>query len=184
MEISKEKGKGKVESADNAAWPVEIIRSGRRVKTVSARLVNGVLQVQAPAHISDAELGPIIEKLRTRMSHRVPDRPDSDHALEQRAHELNRQFFGGQLRWKSVRYSTRQNTMHGSCTPTRGTIRLSSRMATLPAWVRDYVLVHELAHLLEANHGPNFWALVNRYPLTERARGYLMALDLENIGEG
>jgi predicted metal-dependent hydrolase len=36
--------------------------------------------------------------------------------------------------------------------------------------------VHELAHLVHASHGPEFWALVNRYPKTERARGYLMAL--------
>lgn len=39
--------------------------------------------------------------------------------------------------------------------------------------------MHELAHLLEGNHGPKFWRLVKRYPLTERARGYLMALDIE-----
>jgi predicted metal-dependent hydrolase len=38
-----------------------------------------------------------------------------------------------------------------------------------------------LAHLLEANHGSRFWNLVNRYPRTERARGYLMALGLEDL---
>jgi hypothetical protein len=43
--------------------------------------------------------------------------------------------------------------------------------------VLDYILVHELAHLREPGHGPEFWALCNRYSLTERARGYLMAVD-------
>jgi predicted metal-dependent hydrolase len=72
----------------------------------------------------------------------------------------------------------------GSCTPTDQTIRLSHRLATMPAFVRDYVIIHELAHLLEANHGPKFWKLVNRYPKTERARGYLMAVGLEEMEEG
>ena len=43
----------------------------------------------------------------------------------------------------------------------------------MPSWVLDYVLVHELAHLRVPGHGPKFWALVDRYPRTERARGYL-----------
>jgi predicted metal-dependent hydrolase len=46
----------------------------------------------------------------------------------------------------------------------------------VPPWVLDYVLLHELAHLLEPGHGPAFWALLESYPRTERARGYLEGL--------
>jgi hypothetical protein len=61
----------------------------------------------------------------------------------------------------------------GSCTPANRTIRISSRLKQMPEWVLDYVLVHELAHLLVAAHDASFWALVDRYERTERARGYL-----------
>lgn len=162
-------------------WPVQVIRSAQRQKTVSAQLEDGVLVIRAPKAMSDLELAPIIDGLKVRMQKRKNALPQTDELLETRAHELNRKYFGGRLRWRSVRYVTNQNSRFGSCTPEEGTIRLSHRLATMPVWVRDYVLVHELAHLEEANHGPRFWKLVNRFPLTERARGYLMAVGLEEV---
>ena len=66
-----------------------------------------------------------------------------------------------------------QRRRWGSCTPADGTIRLSDRLRPMPAWVRDYVLLHELVHLVEANHTPRFHALVAAYPDAERAQGYL-----------
>jgi hypothetical protein len=54
-----------------------------------------------------------------------------------------------------------------------GTIRISARLRGMPSWVLDYVLLHELAHLLQPRHGPQFWALLQGYPRTERARGFL-----------
>ncbi len=161
---------------------IRIIRSDRRVKTVSARLVDGgtTIEVLAPAGATDQELAPLIERLKGRLlRHKEKAATADDRVLAQRAAELNRAYFQGKLRWSEIRYVANQQKRYGSCTPATGVIRISHRVATMPAWVRDYVIVHELAHLKEANHGPRFWALVNRYPKTERARGYLIALGLE-----
>ena len=139
--------------------------------------------VRAPAEMSDAALQPIIEKLRDRIDRHKVKRELSDAGLAQRAQALNRAYFDGKLVWQSLVWTTNQDHRWGSCTTTTGAIRISHRLATLPEWVLDYVLVHELAHLLEPNHGPRFWALVQRYPKTERARGYLMALSGEEREE-
>ncbi len=163
-------------------WEVEIIRSQKRRKTISGRLVDNRLVIRAPAFATDEELAPFIDRLKQKIARR--NIPDTDEALEARAQEMNKRYFNGRLRWKSIRYVTNQNSRFGSCTPGRGTIRLNHRLAKMPRWVRDYVLIHELAHLEEANHGPRFWKLVNQYPLTERARGYLMAVGLEELSEG
>lgn len=152
-----------------------IIRSHKRVKTVQAREVDGILEVRVPAAMSEAELRPVIARLRLRMQKRKAAAKLDDAFLEERAGILNRRYFRGRLVWRSIRWASNQDRRHGSCTPARGDIRISHQLAQLPRFVLDYVIVHELAHLLEANHGRNFWALVNRYPKTERARGYLMA---------
>lgn len=69
-----------------------------------------------------------------------------------------------------------QNERWASCTSARGAIRISTRLARVPAWVVDAVIVHELAHLIEPNHSPAFWTLANRYPRQERASGFLEAM--------
>ncbi len=158
---------------------VRIIRSARRAKTVSARVVDDALEVLAPAHLSDAQLQPIIADLQARLAKRQQHRDLDDADLDVLARQLNTQYFGGTLRWASIGWSARQEKQFGSCTLSARTIRLSTRLARTPRFVLEYVVVHELAHLVEANHGPGFWALVNRYPRTERARGYLMAVGLE-----
>jgi len=158
-----------------------IIRSRKRIKTVQAREVDGVLEVRAPAVMSDTELKPVIDRFHKRIQRRKAAQNLEDHFLQERAKNLNQRFFDGQLAWQSIRWATSQTRRHGSCSPTRGDIRISHRLAKAPRFVLDYVIVHELAHLLEPNHGKGFWTLVNRYPKTERARGYLMAIDREDL---
>jgi predicted metal-dependent hydrolase len=160
---------------------VRIVRSDRRARTVGAKLVGDTVEISAPAHLSDEELQPIIEKLTARLERRKQGRDLDDRDLQRIAQELNRQHFDGALHWASIAWSTQQDKRFGSCTPADRTIRISHRLATMPRFVLEYVVMHELAHLLEANHGPRFWQLVNRYPKTERARGYLMAVGLEEL---
>jgi predicted metal-dependent hydrolase len=159
---------------------VEFQRSRRRRRTISARLDGDRLIVQVPVGLSAAQEREWAERLGGRiLAARMRRELNDDQHLMRRAHELNRRYFGGKLQFRDVRYVTNQNSRHGSCSPAEGTIRISDRLAKMPAWVRDAVLVHELAHLVEANHSARFWKLANAYPLMERARGYLMAVGLE-----
>jgi hypothetical protein len=152
---------------------VEVRRSARRRRTVSAYRDGDRTIVLVPARLSQAEerrwVAVMLERLRMQEAKRRP----SDGVLRERAGVLSARHFGGRARPSSVRWVDNQGSRWGSCTPTDGTIRLSSRLQGMPGWVVDYVLVHELAHLLEPGHDPAFWALVARYPKAERARGFL-----------
>lgn len=157
-----------------------MIRSHRRRKTIQAREVDGVLRISIPATLSKAEEEEWVSEMVGRMQRR---QDTSSIDLEQRARTLATRY--GLREPASIRWVDNQQWRWGSCTPSEGSIRISSRLAREPVWVIDYVLVHELAHLSYAGHGPRFWSLVERYPLTERARGFLIARGLEHAeGEG
>ncbi|WP_141014007.1 M48 metallopeptidase family protein [Nocardioides sambongensis] len=97
-----------------------------------------------------------------------------DVVLMARARDLSDRYLGGLPQPESVRWVSNQRARWGSCTPGDRSIRLSERLQKMPDWVVDYVLVHELAHLLEPQHDEKFWAWVALYPLTEKAKGYLL----------
>jgi predicted metal-dependent hydrolase len=152
---------------------------------MSARLVGDRLEVRVPATLSAAEERRFVDKMVQRFQARrakAAAEPPAD--LMRRAKQLSERYFQGALKPASVRYVTNQNRLYGSCSVRTGDIRLSHRLASMPVWVRDYVLIHELAHLRVPNHSSRFWALVNRYELAERARGYLMGAGLEPPAAG
>ena len=149
---------------------IEVVTSARRRKTVQARLVDGVLRIAMPAHLSPGEQDHWVDVMRQKFERRART---EDIDLPTRARKLASQYGLGVP--DRIAWSDRQNTRWGSCTPADRSVRISTRVAPFPGWVLDYVIVHELAHLDEAAHGAEFWALVNRYPMAERARGYLIA---------
>ncbi len=153
---------------------VEVVRSARRRKTVQAREVGGVLRVSIPATMTKVDEEHWVREMVRRMQQRGSLRTLD---IERRAGVLARRY--GLREPASVQWSESQVWRWGSCTPSAGTVRISSRLATEPGWVLDYVLIHELAHLEIPRHDKRFWAIVNRYPLTERARGFLIARGLE-----
>lgn len=156
--------------------PVRIITSRKRRRTVAARMRSGVLELLVPASMPHVERQHWAEVMTRRLERRAERSRPTDAKLEERARRLNDRHFGGRLHWKTIGFVEMQRQW-GSCTFTDGSIRIAQRAASLPAWVLDYLLTHELAHLVHSDHGPEFHELENRYPLAERAKGYLLALD-------
>lgn len=155
---------------------VEVRRSPRRRRTVSAYRDGERIVVLIPAKFSRAEEREWVDRMLERLNARERRVRRTDNDLHDRAVRLAGRYYPDHpaaARPTTVRWVNNQNGRWGSCTPADGSIRVSERLLVMPDWVIDYVLLHELAHLVVANHGPEFWALVNRYPKAERARGYL-----------
>lgn len=166
---------------------IEVRRSARRHRTVTAYRDGDTLVVLIPAKMSRAEeehwVGEMQRKLQRTETKRASPARASDEALLLRCTELSRRYLDGTARPASVRWVPPMRTRWASCTPVDRTIRVSEHLRSVPSWVLDYVLVHELAHLRVAQHNARFWALVQRYPKTERAIGYLEGLSAaEGLG--
>ncbi|MEW6040261.1 MAG: SprT-like domain-containing protein [Elusimicrobiota bacterium] len=164
---------------------VKINYSPKRARTIGARVIKDTMYVNAPAGMPEERLQKIIDKFKIRFEKRKlrQELNKTEKTLRETAHWLSRQYFSGKLEIKSIEYSTDQDKINGSCNHRTKTIRISYRLKEMPDWVRNYVIIHELAHLIEPNHGENFWNLVYQYKLTERARGYLIAKGLESDKE-
>jgi predicted metal-dependent hydrolase len=152
---------------------VEVRRSRKRRRTVSAYREDDRVVVMIPARLSAEEEREWVATMLERLEKSERRRRPSDAGLKRRAAELSNRYLGGLARPDTVRWVDNQNSRWGSCTPSDRSIRLSTRLRGMPPWVIDYVLVHELAHLIEVGHTPQFWAWVDRYPKAERAKGFL-----------
>jgi predicted metal-dependent hydrolase len=152
---------------------VEVVRSARRRRTVSARRDGGRIIVSVPARLSRAEerrwVATMVERILAGEQRRRP----SDRSLADRATVLSDRYLAGRAVPSSVRWVDNMAARWGSCTVVDGTIRLSRRLEGMPEYVVDYVLLHELVHLLVPSHGPAFWRELRGYDRLERARGFL-----------
>jgi predicted metal-dependent hydrolase len=154
---------------------VEVVRSAKRRKTVSAAIVDGRIVVRMPTWMTKAQedeyVAALVAKLERQQAAENVDLPERARRLALR-YDLPEP--------STIRFVGNQSQRWGSCTPSTGEIRLSDRIAGFPGWVLDAVVVHELAHLVHRDHSPAFWELAHRYPKTERAYGFLIAMQLSD----
>ena len=151
--------------------PVEVRRSARRRRTVSAYREGDRIVVLIPSRMSRAQEAEWVETMVARVEKAEARRRPGDDDLMRRATALSREWLDGLAEPSSVRWVDNQRSRWGSCTPVDRTIRLSRRLQGMPGWVVDYVLVHELAHLLEAGHNPRFWSLRRALPTGRAGQG-------------
>ncbi|MDF2847293.1 MAG: family metallopeptidase [Oerskovia sp.] len=169
-------------AAKSAETYVEVRRSRRRKSTVSAYRDGDRTIVSIPARFTRAQEREWVQRMLDRLADKERRRRPSDDELVARATELSAKYLDGRAHPTSVRWSSNQGRRWGSCTLIDGSIRISTRVQGMPEWVLDYVLLHELAHLLHAGHGPGFWALLEAYPRTERAKGFLEGVSFSRDG--
>ncbi|BDZ41015.1 metal-dependent hydrolase [Paraoerskovia sediminicola] len=158
---------------DETEATVEVRRSRRRKSTVSAHRDGTTTVVSIPARFSRAQEREWVQRMLQRLADKERRRRPSDAELLARAQRLAERYLGGRVSPSSVRWSGNQGRRWGSCTLIDGSIRISTRVRGMPGWVLDYVVLHELTHLIHAGHGPEFWAELESYPRTDRARGFL-----------
>ncbi len=164
---------------------ITIIRSKRRKKTIQTKYGDGRLWIYFPAGMSTQDEQKWINRMIERNDRwqRKRNLKKSDVWLQQHAQTLNKKYFDESLNF-SIMFVTNQNSRFGSCTSIDKTIRISERVRTMPSWVQDYIIIHELAHLLHPDHSKKFWKKVNQYKYAERAKGYLIAVDTAVADKG
>ena len=161
----------------------ELRRSGRKTLSVEVGREGQVI-VRAPLRLSQKRIEQFvaahadwITRAQQRQRARLAAHPEPDEARQAALIRRART----ELPPKVARYAremgvqpaavtiTAARTRFGSCSA-KNRICFSWRLMEYPEAAVDYVVVHELAHIVHKNHGPQFWALVERYLPDWRAR--------------
>ncbi|HEY5104433.1 MAG TPA: M48 family metallopeptidase [Acidimicrobiales bacterium] len=160
---------------------VEIRASARRKKTGNAHWSGSRIVVQIPARIRGRDRRVFVDELVERLMAQRPQNAAGDGALEERARVLA-ELYNDAVMPASVRWVNNQQARWASCSPGTREIRVSSRLRQCPEWLIDAVLVHELAHLQEADHSLEFYEIANRHPRQDDSalflEGYALGLGL------
>lgn len=134
-------------------------------KTHNAKLSNGIITLFLSKNDTEAHRQKAIKHLISRVIGQ-----DYKPYIVRRVNELNNLYFQKPIKSVNLKYN---HTNWGSCSA-EGNVNLSTRLLFAPAPVVDYVIIHELAHLIELNHSDRFWKLVeDAMPDYKRAEKWL-----------
>lgn len=152
----------------------KIIRSGRKTTTIQIT-PEGQVVVRCPRQVTDRQIARLVESRRDWLESHLARRraepvlpPFTPEELEELARQALEDIpprvirHARQMGVSFGRVTIRcQRTRWGSCSG-KGNLNFNCLLMLAPEEVRDYVVVHELCHLLQLNHSPAFWAEVER----------------------
>lgn len=125
----------------------------------SARMRDGHIYLRLPAQTTRASAVSLVSRVLAKKY--LP-------YFDQKVRKFNDTFFQKEVRSVRLKYNS---SNWGSCS-SQGNINLSTRLLLTPVDVQDYIIVHELSHLIEMNHSPRFWQVVEsvmpNYAVQER----------------
>jgi predicted metal-dependent hydrolase len=152
---------------------IVVLRSKRRKKSISAYRQGGRIIISIPARMSKADERSVVPEMIAKIRAQEADESPSETLLMQRAVELL-ELYAPEItaRPKSINWRAMRERW-GSCTSVDATIRISDRLKGAPAYALDFVLFHEAIHLHYFDHGPEFKAVLARFPEESRAEAYL-----------
>ena len=168
-------GDGDVESTlpGISEGEIVVLRSKRRKKSISAYRQGGRIIISIPARMSKADERSVIPEMIAKIRAQEADESPSETILLDRVTQLLDLYAPEitqrphSMNWRAMR------ERWGSCTSVDATIRISDRLKGAPAYALDYVLFHEAIHLHHFDHGPEFKAVLARFPEEGRAEAYL-----------
>lgn len=143
---------GQVLTVGRRKYSLEIILEERKVHI--AKLIGDTIVLRLSSWCNPQQKQKAIQTLLSRV---VAD--DYYNEIVQRVQSINQRTVNRPIGTISLKHN---QSNWGSCS-SEGNVNLSTRLLFAPVEVQDYVIIHELAHLVEMNHSPRFWSLVERY---------------------
>lgn len=131
----------------------ELVLTTENRKTSAGKVKNGKIILKLSHLLNEQQRSEVLRKLLSRLVG-----ADFLPYITQRVHDLNDRYFKRPIQKVRLKYN---HSNWGSCSNS-GNINLSTRLLFAPPDVIDYVIVHELAHLIELNHSSRFWAQVEK----------------------